>query len=503
MRAAPVVVVLWAFLAGLAAPAGAAPTWTRIDSPNFIVVSDAGDRTARGVAWQFEQVRAVLQRLWPWARLDTGRPILVYAVKGDAGVRSLAPGYWEKKGDIRPASIFLSAPDRHYVVVRTDVDLRQQEVNPYRSAYWSYVGIVLDATFGRRLPPWLSRGLAEVMSNTIVRTDDLTVGQIVPWNLERLQRSRMTFAQLTTATGESDYLATALGMQLFDASAWALVHYLMLGERGANLPRFNKAATEILRGADVQAAVAGAFGGLASVTVGYDRYASQPSFMYQRIDADVDVKREAFTGVVMGAGDAAAMRALYLARSRRPVEAMALLAEARAAAPDLGLAFEVEGILADDAGTPDEARAAYARASELGGAGFFAEYRLAWLLWPGPADPDRAAVFARVVTILERSIAANPSYAWSRSLLARALLQIDRVADAAPHAQRAVVLAPAEASMRLTAARVMWAQDRRSDAKLEAERALALAKTDGERSEVQEFLAFVGRSAGAPGPKQE
>lgn len=41
-------------------------TWVRVTSPSFTVVPDAGDRRAARVAWQFEQVRAVLQRLWPW-----------------------------------------------------------------------------------------------------------------------------------------------------------------------------------------------------------------------------------------------------------------------------------------------------------------------------------------------------------------------------------------------------------------------------------------------------
>ncbi len=116
--------------------------------------------------------------------------------------------------------------------------------------------------------------------------------------------------------------------------------------------------------------------------------------------------------------------------------------KARATAPELGLAYEVEGILADEAEKPDEAKAAYAKASAIGGAGFHAEFRLAWLMWPKPDAANRDAVFGQMVPILERSIAANPSYGWSRSLLAQALLELDRVGDAAAQAQRAVVLAP-------------------------------------------------------------
>lgn len=479
------------FVASL--PASAAPAWVRVESPHFTVVSDAGEKSARFAAWQFEQVRAVLQRVWPWARLDTGRPVLVYAVKGEAGVRALAPAYWEQKGNIRPSSIFLNAADRHYIVVRLDVDTSRRDVNPYRSAYWSYIGIVLDATFPTRLPQWYRRGLAEVMSNTIVRTDDLTIGQIVPWNLERLQQSRMLLPQLTGEAGVA-LLKSDTGMELFDASAWALVHYLMFGERGANLPRFNKAATDILRGTDVLQAVSDAFGGLGAVTTGYDRYASQPTFIYQKVNVDVDVKQDAFKVATLSPAESAAIRALYLARSERPVEATALLHEARATAPELGLAYEVEGILADEAEKPDEAKAAYAKASAIGGAGFHAEFRLAWLMWPKPDAANRDAVFGQMVPILERSIAANPSYGWSRSLLAQALLELDRIEEAAAQAQRAVVLAPGEASIRLTAARTLWAQGRRDDAMTEAQKGMGLATTADERQQAQEFLAFISRA---------
>ncbi|MCU0257291.1 MAG: hypothetical protein MUF60_11190 [Vicinamibacterales bacterium] len=245
MRVVTAFMAAWLLVAALAGDGVAAPAWVRVSSPNFTVVSNAGERSARGVAWQFEQVRAVLQRLWPWAQLDTGRPILIFALRDEASVRALAPSYWEHKGGLRPATVFLNAPDRHYVILRTDIDASQRDVNPYRLAYWSYIGIVLDATFGRPLPPWFTRGLAEVMSNTIVRGDDLTFGQVVPWHLRRLQQgSRLPLDQVMGATSDSKFLEDASWLELFDASAWALVHYLMFGEQGANIPRLNKAATD-------------------------------------------------------------------------------------------------------------------------------------------------------------------------------------------------------------------------------------------------------------------
>ncbi len=292
----------------VASHAAAAPTWVRIDSPHFIVVSDDGEKAARGVAWQFEQVRAVLQRLWPWARFDTGRTFIVFAVKNENGVRGIVPAYWEQKGGVRPTSAFFGGPNSHYVVLRTDVDPSRLDVNPYRSAYWSYIGIVLDTTFPRRAPAWFNRGLAEVMANTIVRTSDLTIGQIVPWTLQRLQSGRLSLGDLMGAGYDSKYMRDEAWMQLFDASAWALVHYLMFGEQGANLARFNQAATAILRGGNPDQAVADAFGGLPAVSLAYNKYSSSPAFAYRKVDVDIDVNRDGFKARVLTPAEAAATR---------------------------------------------------------------------------------------------------------------------------------------------------------------------------------------------------
>jgi len=52
----------------------AADNWVEVTSPNFRVVSNNGERSARQVAWQFEQIRAGITRGWPWAQAPLDRP---------------------------------------------------------------------------------------------------------------------------------------------------------------------------------------------------------------------------------------------------------------------------------------------------------------------------------------------------------------------------------------------------------------------------------------------
>lgn len=71
----------------------AADSWIEVKSEHFLVISNAGDRTARNVAWQFEQIRSVIGATFPWAKLDLARPLTVIALKDDNSMHALAPAF--------------------------------------------------------------------------------------------------------------------------------------------------------------------------------------------------------------------------------------------------------------------------------------------------------------------------------------------------------------------------------------------------------------------------
>src|SRR5262249_31484611 len=131
-------------LAGLTAAAGSAqagpgPAWIRVRSPHFEIVSDAGESSARRVAHQFEQIRALFETVKN-ARVDPGRPIVVFAARDEASLKSLLPGSWERKGGVRPAGLFLRGADRHSVVLRVDAS----GPGAYHVIYHEYVHVLVD-----------------------------------------------------------------------------------------------------------------------------------------------------------------------------------------------------------------------------------------------------------------------------------------------------------------------------------------------------------------------
>src|SRR4051812_41714664 len=76
----------------------AADTWLAIDSPNVTVISNAGEKKAGRIAWQFEQVRASIGKLLASAAVPLRRPFVIIAVKDESTMKATAPAYWQRPG---------------------------------------------------------------------------------------------------------------------------------------------------------------------------------------------------------------------------------------------------------------------------------------------------------------------------------------------------------------------------------------------------------------------
>ena len=168
-----------------------AQDWLEMKSPHFKVASSAGQSTTRTLVWQLEQIRKAIGPLFHWARVELDRPVAVFAVKDERSMRALAPQYWEQRGAIRPVSVWVTAPDQHYLAIRADVRAEdRQDINPHISAYYSYASLILRQRFDRELPLWVSSGFAEVLSNTIVRDTHILFALPIPWHLKGLREER-------------------------------------------------------------------------------------------------------------------------------------------------------------------------------------------------------------------------------------------------------------------------------------------------------------------------
>jgi tetratricopeptide (TPR) repeat protein len=480
--------ILAVILAAAIGPAEAAERpWVAVGTSHFTVVSNAGEGAARDIAYQFEQVRSVVKSLWPWARIQTGRPFFVVVARDARDLRVLAPQYWQGPG-FRPAAVYVSGVDRDYVALRTDVDRRDElTLNPYATAYEGFASVMINASFPRDAPLWFRFGLQELIGNTLVRQKDIHVGRIIPYHLQRLaQGPLMPLPRLLEATRESVNLRDESTRRLFDAQAWAFVHYLVFGEKQANLPRLNRLNALILTGQPAQAAVREAFGDLAALESGFRMYLTQRLYSYTQVNLDLDVSKEAFTVRTLAPAEAAALRAGFLAAMRRPVEARALLAEARTANESLPGVYEVEGLLLDAEGKRDEARAAFERAIALGSESYYTHYRRASLAWPsGEGD------FAPIVRDLEAAARLSPDYAPAHAWLAHARIETGAVPAAIESARKAVALEPGESVNHRALARGLANGGQYAEAMESIQRAIMLADNDRERADAEELKSWI------------
>lgn len=483
-------------------PSRAADSWIEIKSAHFTVLSNASDGTTRTLAWQFEQIRSAVAALWPWARVDFSKPFQIIAVKDENSMKALAPSYWEQRGGIRPASVWVSGADQHYVLLRADIRSEDRDtLNPYTNAYWVYVSTVLQATFGRRLPLWFHIGLSEVMSNTIVRDRFVLLGPIIPWHLRRLNsQARMSVAELVKTTRDSREYKEAERRYLLDAESWAFVHFLVFGEKGAHQKQLARYGGLLREGTDPTPAFKEAFGSIQDYEKPFVDYIRQSIFGYVRVDIDAGVKREDFAVRPVPPAEAAAARAAFHVAMARPAEARAALDEARNADPAAAAPAVAAGLLLQAEGKRNEARAAFGKAVELGTASAYAHYWFARLSWLGDEpDPD---TMTKIEKSAARAAALNPRDADAYAYLAEVQAALKRPRDTvAAVIRRAIRLEPKESRHHLTAARVFWRLEMDEDARTAVDTALSLAQDEAERDEAERMMKFL-KEAKKPGGKR-
>jgi tetratricopeptide (TPR) repeat protein len=470
---------------------GAADTWIEVKSAHFTVMSNAGERATRRLAWQLEQVRSAMGSIWTWARVDLNRPLTVIAVGNESSLRALAPQYWEGRRAVRPSSVWVGGADQHYLAIRTDVQAEDRDnINPHITAYFSYIGLIMGQSLSPDLPLWFTRGFTGVLSNTIVRDDFVLVGAPIPWKLQSLRESPvLPLSTLLKVTRHSREFTESGRLEMFDAQAWALVHFLIFGDQGARAEGLNTFARQVSAGRDPATALVEALGPVDALEAAYRLHIQRSIFSFRKYNLDVSVQRERLPVRAMTEAESAGNRALFHAAMRRPVEARAAIEQARKADPNLAASYVADGLLLDGDKRTEEARAAYARAVELETTSAYAYYRLAALSWK--PMPDRETL-AATETLLGRAIKLNTRYAAAYAWIGevRASLGVDGL----PMIRRAISLEPLEASHRLRAARVLLRQGKRDDARADAEAALTLATSDDERRQVQAVLDAIAKA---------
>lgn len=216
-------------------PSVAFPEWRRLDSENFTIIGDAGERQLRGIAQRLEQFRDALTRVLSRARVTSTVPTVVFVFSSRRAHEPFMPVYNGKRVDV--AGAFGGGPDVNYVTMNLEY-----EEAAYRIIFHEYAHHIVDNTL-RWVPQWFNEGIAEYYSSFLL-TDDgrkAYVGGAIAEHVLLLRgQSMLPLTELFGVTHDSPLYNEGARRSVFYAQSWALVHYLLHGEaaRRAQLFRF-------------------------------------------------------------------------------------------------------------------------------------------------------------------------------------------------------------------------------------------------------------------------
>jgi Tfp pilus assembly protein PilF len=228
-------IVLLSFTLGLSATvlqpsarARAREVWLSVKSQHFTLIGNADERTIRQVGLRLEQFRAAVARLLDEDQRRAALPVTVIVFKNDFSYRPFKPLYQGQPAPV--AGYFQASDDAAYITLAAD----GRRPDPYAVIFHEYVHLLMSGA-PRPLPTCLSEGIAEYYSSFELGGGDrrISLGRAIESHVRLLrEQPLLPLATLFAVDQASPFYNEGDKKNLFYAEAWALVHYLMLGNEG-------------------------------------------------------------------------------------------------------------------------------------------------------------------------------------------------------------------------------------------------------------------------------
>src|SRR5712664_1994950 len=483
----------------------AADNWIELRSPHFIVNSNAGEKEARKVADQFEQIRRMFQSAFSALRVDPAQPIIIVAAKNENTIKLFLPEEWEVKGHIHHTGMYQPGQDKDYVVLRLD----SEGDNPFHILYHEYTHALLRLNFSN-LPIWLNEGLAEFFGNSTLGDKEIKTGTIDPGHLYLLNQSKLIpIETLLEVDHNSPYYNETNRASVFYAESWAVVHFLMLDEDARQKQMMKNFLTAWTKSGNQLDAAREAFGDLKQFGKKIEAYSRQGSFRIGIVKAGQGAAEKRYAVRSVSAGEALATRGDFFTHHNRVEQAQPILEEALKTEPNLPFAHEALGYYHYRRHETEEADKEMVEAIKLGAAGLASQYFHGVLLMQeGGFDGDSAQEARK---ILEKAVQLNPEFAPAHEALSQAYSHSpDTQKQAVNAAIKAVQLDPGQPSYAVNLAYLLLNNGRFSEARIMAQRVLAAATTTGEKEvannmlqHVQQAEEWAATKANAPSTAQD
>ena len=469
------------------APADKPETWVEIATPHFTVMSNDGEKTARRVGQQFEQIRVLYSKaLSRNLRLDPGIPIVIIAAKNEKSLSQIIPEYWSQKGHTHPAGLFLPGAEKNYIALRTDVE----DEFPYLTVYHEYVHLIVNLNF-QHIPLWLNEGYATFLGSATLLSKSGKLGQPNGSELEVLQQTKILPLDVLFRVGpDSPYYNEAEKTNVFYAESWALVHYLMTDASKQKGAQIGKYISLMENGEDPVDSAKAAFGDLGLLKKELDSYVSRTTYTMYLVELPDPLDSKSFPLRIVPPAEVYATLGEFDVSRRQLDTARVKIEEALKLDPNLAAAQESMGLLLFREEKRAEAQKYFSRAVALDSKSALTYYYDGMLLVSGGAeavDADEAQA------ALEKAVALKPELAPAWDELARLFVRDPQTLSKALDAsERAVRVMPGEPRYRLNLAVVLLRIGKFDDARAVVQ---GVAKSGDKlmASQAEQFLAQIDR----------
>jgi len=216
--------------------------WSRLRSPNFLFLSDASDRQLRDTARRLEQFRETMLRALPGSQASSPVPTIVLVFQKDASFSPFKPRFEGRTVDV--SGLFLGAQDLNYLAV----NIEHGEAG-FSTVFHEYAHFLVSNRLGR-VPVWVNEGIAQFYESFEDRESGRVaiIGSPIRDHVAVLRDSTLIpIEELITVTQDSPVYNEGSRRGVFYAESWALVHYLILGNK-ARRPQFVDYLDRLRRG---------------------------------------------------------------------------------------------------------------------------------------------------------------------------------------------------------------------------------------------------------------
>jgi len=460
--------------------------WIEVRSPHFLVFSNAGEREARRIADQFEQIRGLFHAAFATLRVDPAQPVLILAAKNENTMKMLLPEDWEVKGHVHPAGLYQQGEDKHYVILRVD----SGGDNPFHALYHEYTHALLHLNF-TELPLWLDEGIAEFYGNSQLGEKESKIGTIDNSHLYILgQNKLLPIEVLLKVEHSSPHYNEENRASVFYAESWALVHYLMLDPEARQRQLLkNFIAAWDKSGNQIEAAQQ-AFGDLkkfGDLIQGYSRQTMFHAALYKNGQQAAD---KTYSVRNLPPGEVLALRGDCAAHRNRLDQAQPLIEQALQLEPNSAISHEAMGYYLyrkeDQKGADGEMK----KAMDLGATTFAASYYHGMLLLRGGLGAPE--VLQEAAKSFEKATQINPQFAPAFEGLAQAYSLAPETQKQAVNAGiQAMKLDPTTHVYAINLIHLLVNDNRDGDARKLAQNLLEKTKVPEEAETARELLAQI------------